>query len=235
MALKDSEMQVVSIAGTGLLVGALFVPVLWFAKAGTAKPSDENLVAIEASIAYSKAPQKQPQKKFRAPVPEKVEGVSHDPDKKPEDKKEEKKEEKKPDKKPDLSDISKFHHDTDDSDDPVGKPTTDPGKFNGNENGYAEETKGDPWLGKLRGDMHYQPPEIAKGNDAPIGCIHLTADGKIVDSKWVKNTGDDLQTAAEAAIAQLTKTRNANPDPVPTHLLSLTTRWLCFKFTVQSP
>jgi hypothetical protein len=60
-------------------------------------------------------------------------------------------------------------------------------------------------------------------------------DGKIVDSKWVKNTGDDLQTAAEAAIAQLTKTRNANPDPVPTHLLSLTTKWLCFKFSVQSP
>ena len=63
----------------------------------------------------------------------------------------------------------------------------------------------------------------------------MLPDGKIIDSKWIKNTGDDLQTAAEAAIAQLTKTRNANPDPVPTHLLSLTTKWLCFKFSVQSP
>lgn len=229
MALKDSEMQVVSIFGTGLLVGALFAPILVFANAGAGPAKPDNLVAIEASIAYSKTPQKQPQKKIVAPDVEKPEGVNRDEKKKPDEKKPD---DKKPDKKPDLSDISKFHHS--DDDDQVGKPTTDPGKFNGNENGYAEETKGDPWLGKLRGDMQYQPPEIAKGNDAPVGCIHLTADGKIVDTKWIKNTGDDLQTAAEAAIDQLKKTRNANPDPVPTHLLSLTTRWLCFKFTVSS-
>lgn len=227
MALKDNEMQLVSILGAGIVTAALFMPVVLFAKSDTKKPAEENLVAIEASIAYSKTPQKQPQKKFKQPDEVKPEGVSHDETKKPEDKK------KDPDKKPDLSDIAKFHHG--DDDDPTGKPTTDPGKFNGNEQGYAEETKGDPWLGKLRGDMKYQPPEIAKGNDSPIGCIHLTPDGKIVDSKWITNTGDDLQTAAEAAIAQLTKTRNANPDPVPTHLLSLTTKWLCFKFSVQSP
>ncbi len=230
MALKDSEMQVVSIFGTGLLVGALFAPIVVFASAGAGPAKPDNLVAIEASIAYSKTPQKQPQKKLKAPDEVKSEGVNRDENKKPEEKKPD---DKKPDKKPDISDLSKFKHSTDD-DSETGKPTTDPGKFNGNENGYAEETKGDPWLGKLRGDMQYTPPEIAKGNDAPIGCIHLTADGKIVDSKWIKNTGDDLQTAAEAAIDQLKKTRNANPDPVPTHLLSLTTRWLCFKFTVSS-
>ena len=229
MALKDNEMQVMSILGAGIITAALFAPIVLFAKPAPKTLGEENLVAIEASIAYSKTPTKIPQKKFRQPDEVKPEGVTHDENKKPDEQKK-----KEPDKKPDLSDITKFKHGGDD-DDPVGKPTTDPGKFNGDENGYAEETKGDPWLGKLRGDMKYQPPEIARGNDAPIGCIHLTPDGKIVDSKWVKNTGDDLQTAAEAAIAQLTKTRNANPDPVPTHLLSLTTRWLCFKFTVQSP
>ena len=222
-------MQVVSILGAGIVTAALFLPLVVFAKPEAKKTGEENLVAIEASIAYSKTPQKQPQKKFKQPDEVKPEGVTHDDKSKPEDKK------KEPDKKPDLSDITKFHHSDDDDDAPVGKPTTDPGKFNGDENGYAEETKGDPWLGKLRGDMKYQPPEIAKGTDSPIGCIHLTPDGKIVESKWIKNTGDDLQTAAEAAIAQLTKTRNANPDPVPTHLLSLTTKWLCFKFSVQSP
>jgi hypothetical protein len=230
MALKDSDMQVLSILGaTALTTSALallFFPEMFFAGGGSMhEDKPDNLVSIEASIAYSKTPQKQPQKKFRQPDEAKPVGVSHDdkiPDKKT------------PDKKPDLSDISKFHH-SDDDDAPVGKPTTEPGKFNGNEKGYAEETKGDPWLGKLRGDMNYSPPEIAKGSDSPIGCIHLTPEGKIVDSKWEKNTGDDLQTAAAAAIAQLTRTRNANPDPVPTHLLSLTTRWLCFKFTVQSP
>jgi hypothetical protein len=229
MALKDNEMQMVSILGAGILTASLFVPVLFFGKAEAHKTGEENLVAIEASIAYSKTPQKQPQKKFKQPDQVKAEGVSHDENKKPDEQKK-----KEPDKKPELSDITKFHH-SDDDDEPVGKPTTDPGKFNGDENGYAEETKGDPWLGKLRGDMKYQPPAIAKGTDSPIGCIHLTPDGKIVDTKWVKNTGDDLQTAAETAIAQLQKTRNANPDPVPTHLLSLTTKWLCFKFSVQSP
>lgn len=231
MALKDNEIQGVSVFGTAVLTAALVLLVLFSANASVAKQPADNLVAIEASIAYSKTPQKQPQKKFKAPEEVKTEGVSHDENKKPEEKKPD---EKKPEKVDPKDPFAKFKHDTDDDDAPVGKPTTDPGKFNGDEQGYAEETKGDPWLGKLRGDMKYQPPEIAKGNDAPIGCIHLTADGKIVDSKWVKNTGDDLQTAAEAAIAQLMKTRNANPDPVPTHLLSLTTKWLCFKFTVQS-
>jgi hypothetical protein len=233
MALKDSEMKVVSLAGTAVLVGALFAPVLVFANAGSDKPSEDNLVAIEASIAYSKTPQKQPQKKFKAPDEVKPEGVSHDPDKKPDEKKPD---EKKPDKKPDLTDISKFKHGGDD-DDPVGKPTTDPGKFNGNEQGYAEETKGDPWLGKLGGELHqhFTPPEIAKGNSTPVGCIHLTADGKIVDSKWITTTGDEIQGAAEIALQALIKGRNANPEPVPTHLLSITTKWLCFKFTVQSP
>jgi hypothetical protein len=229
MALKDNEMHTVSILGAGILTALLFLPPVLLGTRRSAKPADENLVAIEASIAYSKTPQKQPQKKFKQPDEVKPEGVTHDEKQKPEEQKK-----KGPDKKPDLSDITKFHH-GDDDDEPVGKPTTDPGKFNGDENGYAEETKGDPWLGKLRGDMKYQPPEIAKGTDSPIGCIHLMPDGKIVDSTWVKNTGDDLQTAAEAAIAQLTKTRNANPDPVPTHLLSLTTKWLCFQFSVQSP
>ena len=74
-----------------------------------------------------------------------------------------------------------------------------------------------------------------EGDDAPIGCIHLIADGKIVDSKWITTTGDEIQNAAEIALTAMISDRNKNPDPVPTHLLSITTKWLCFKFTVQSP
>ena len=75
-----------------------------------------------------------------------------------------------------------------------------------------------------------------EGIDAPVGCIHLTADGKIVDTKFKDKSDDDIQTArrgrAEGAEVQ---TRNANPEEVPTHLLKqLTTRWVCFKFTVKS-
>ena len=231
MALKDNEMQVMSILGAGIITAALFAPVVLFAKSAPKKPAEDNLVAIEASIAYSKTPQKQPQKKFKQPDTVKPEGVSHDENKKPDEQKK-----KEPDKKPDLSDITKFKHGGDD-DDPVGKPTTDPGKFNGDENGYAEETKGDPWLGKLGGELHkhFTPPEISKGNGTPVGCIHLTPEGKIVDSKWITNTGDEIQNAAEIALTAMISDRNKSPDPVPTHLLSITTKWLCFKFTVQSP
>ena len=51
MALKDNEMQVVSVLGTGVLVAVLFAPVLYFANTGAAKQPAENLVASEASIA----------------------------------------------------------------------------------------------------------------------------------------------------------------------------------------
>jgi len=229
MALKDNEMQLVSILGAGVLTAALFLPVVVFAKSGTQKPADENLVAIEASIAYSKTPQKQPQKKFKQPDEVKPEGVTHDEKQKPEEQKK-----KEPDKKPDLSDITKFHH-GDDDDEPVGKPTTDPGKFNGDENGYAEETKGDQWVGKLAEDMHFSLPGISKVSDVPVGCIHLTPDGKIVDTKWIHQSAEDVQNAADESLKRLVTTRNANPVPVPTYLLSLTTKWLCFKFSVQSP
>src|SRR3954463_2150022 len=125
MALKDNEMQVVSVFGTAVLVAALFAPVLVLANAGAGgKPSDENLVAIEASIAYTKQPQKQPQKKVRQPDEVKAEGVARDVDKKTAEKNPD---EKNPEKVDPKDPFVKFKHDSDE-DVPVGKPTTDPGK-----------------------------------------------------------------------------------------------------------
>jgi hypothetical protein len=81
--------------------------------------------------------------------------------------------------------------------------------------------------------MNFQFPTIAKASSIPVGCIRIQPDGKIVDTKFDQKGDDDLQTAAEAAMNELVKARRANPEPVPTHLLSITTRWLCFKFSVQ--
>lgn len=234
MSLKDPEMKVVSLLGATLLSAALIVPIVWFTDAAAVEaPVLKDQEVIEATIAYRKTPQKQPQKKFQNPDVQKPEGVSRDENKKPVEKKDD---EKKPAKADDNNPFGKF---TRPSDDPVGKPSTEPdGDFNGSEKGFAPESKGDPFFGRLRADMNFTFPEIAKAQSIPVGCIHLQADGRIAGISFDPPIGqkgdDDLQTAAEAALKELQKTRSQNPEPVPTHLLSITSKWLCFKFSVSA-
>jgi hypothetical protein len=232
MSLKDAEIHVVSILGASILAAALAVPTLWLTSAkGIEEAPLKEQEVIEATIAYRKTPQKQPQKKTAPPPVEKPEGVSRDENKKPV---EDKKDEKKP-AKPDAP-INFGSNARPDPDGPTTKPVV--GDFNGSEKGFAEESKGDPFFGRLRGDMNFQFPEISKAQSIPIGCIHLQADGRIkavtFDPPIGKKGDDDLQTAAEAALAELKKARAQTPEPVPTHLLSITSKWLCFKFSVSS-
>lgn len=229
--MKDAEIQAISLFGTGVLTAACFASVIWFTEAHAAQaPELADMQVIEASLAYRKTPQKQPQKRLKSADPvEKPEGVSHDETKKPIEKPKE--DEKKP-KKDDQDPLAKFKHPQDD-DLQTGKPTTNIGDFNGSEKGFAEDTKGDPWMQQLVADMNYSPPEIAKGNGVPVGCIHLTPEGKISETKFFTKTDDDLQTAAESAIDGLKKARNEHPLEVPVQLLPITTKWLCFKFNVR--
>jgi hypothetical protein len=234
MSLKDPQMAVLSIFATGALTAGLFVPLLWFTdKAEAQGPQLRDMEAIEATIAYKKTPIKQPQKQVQPqPTIEKPEGVSHDENKKPD--------EKKPEKKPEDAKVdpkNPFGKFARNNDDDQGKPTTQPGDFNGSEKGFAPESKGDPFFGRLRADMNFQFPEIAKASSIPVGCLHIQTDGQIKETTFDPPIGqkgdDDLQTAAEAAMNALVKARRANPEPVPTHLLGITTKWLCFKFSVQ--
>jgi hypothetical protein len=233
MSLKDTEMHVFSLLGAGLLSAALLVPVVWFtdaAEAGSA-PLADNRQIIEATIAYKKTPKKQPQKVRDVVEEVKVEGVSRDENKKIEDKKDDKKKE---DKKPVVDPKDPFKG-LRRPDEEAGKPTTEPeGDFNGSEKGFAPESKGDPFFGRLRADMNFQFPEIAKAASIPVGCIHLQPDGRIKAIKFEAQGDDDLQTAAEAALKELQKIRNREPEAVPTHLLTITKQWLCFKFSVSS-
>jgi hypothetical protein len=233
MSMKDAEMHVISLAAAGILTAALAVPLVWMTGGTTveAAPPLKEQEVIEATIAYRKTPQKQPQKKTAPPPVEKPEGVSHDENRKP---LEEKKDEKKHEKPDPNNPFGKFGREE------AAGPQTDPtiGDFNGSEKGFAAESKGDPFFGRLRGDMNFQFPEISKAASIPIGCIHLQADGRIkavtFDPPIGQKGDDDLQTAAEAALAELKKTRAQTPEPVPTHLLSITSKWLCFKFSVSS-
>lgn len=235
MSLRNGEMHIVSMFGTTILTLALFVPLAWCAAdKEIEKPVLEEREVIEATLAYRKTPQKQPQKKFDNPDVVKPEGVSRDENKKVEEKKEEK---KKDEKKVDNKDPFKnFRRNPDEA---AGKPTTEPGDFNGDERGFAPVSTGDPWFARLHRDMNFNPPEIAKGTSVPIGCIHITPDGRIKDFSFDPPHGqkgdDDIQTAADASMRELKKVRNEKPEPVPTHLLRITTKWLCFRFTVKSP
>ena len=222
--------------GAALFSAALVVPTVWFADdaRASAKPPLMEMESIEASLAYKKpnAP-KQPQKVKQAPNPEvKPDGVSRDETKKVDDKKPDPKEDK-PSKVVDP--LAKFHRPQEDDTD-TGKPTESIGAFDGSEFGIGDVTKGDPYFQRLVVDLAWAAPELARsGADAPIGCVHITADGKIPETKFKDKGDDDIATLAETALSELKKKRNKDPEEVPTHLLkALTTKWVCFKFTAKS-
>src|SRR5450432_3325103 len=84
MSFKDGEMQTVSVLGTLILTCALFLPVMYLTEKVTGEHTKwDDMESIEASIAYKKTPQKQPQKKTVQPDVKKDDGVSHDDKKKP--------------------------------------------------------------------------------------------------------------------------------------------------------
>lgn len=236
--MKNAEMHLASIFGSIVIVVALVVPtVLLKPRAAAGPPPLEDMPAIEASIAYKKpnAP-KQPQKQFRAPDPvAKPEGVSHDETKTPIPPKPD---EAKPKPNPvtDPKYVAPDRTNVDDEDLAVGKPDQQIGSFDGEEFGVGDVTKGDPYFGRLSSDLHrdWNPPELATGSSEPVGCIQITPDGKIPQTKFQIDTNDDLGLLAHTALKKLQDKRNADPDPVPTRLLrELTTKWICFKFTAK--
>src|SRR5450432_2507945 len=84
MSFKESEMQLISVLGTAVVTAALFLPVLYLTeKADAAKTKFEDMESIEASVAFKKVPQKQPQKPTSQPEVKKDNTVSHDENKKP--------------------------------------------------------------------------------------------------------------------------------------------------------
>ncbi|HEY4239868.1 MAG TPA: TonB C-terminal domain-containing protein [Kofleriaceae bacterium] len=232
--MDDVPLHTAATTGTGVLVAGL---VLLISRSGSgmtaAPPPLEKMDEIEASIAYKKPNQpKQPQKKLSAPEIVKPEGISHDENKKVEPKKDDppKKDAKVDDKDP----FKNFKHDNDDNE--AGKPTQDIGAFDGQDYGTAAETKGDPFYQGLLKDMEWEYPAILKGTETePVGCLHITADGKIAEVEIHLKSGDDsLDDSVERALKKVKAAREDHPQPVPTYLLkAATTKWVCFKFQLQ--
>lgn len=212
--------------------GGLYYQKGW-AASGPKGPALEDLEVIEASIAYKKAePEKQPQKKKRAPVEKKVEGVSRDEKKEPvEDEKDEPK--AKPD---DVDPLKDFRRENTDEDLDIGKPVDDPGVFDPDAPiGWAEETKGDPYFRELIKQLRdgWSYPELLGADGVPVGCMRLERDGRVSDTLFKQQSGNaELDDSVERALKALEKARKDDPPPVPSHLLKHTTRWICFKFEV---
>ena len=179
MSLKNSEMHLFAGLGSPLLTGVLLALLVVSERdgcsfaSGCASHADDkptNEIVIEASLAAYKPNVTQPQKDTPPPEPtEKPEGVSNDAKQKPPEKK--KPDDKKPDdKKPSITD---FHHATD-SDPGPPKPATI-GDLSGSINGDAATSKGDPYFGRLKADMSFAPPEIARGDSVPIEVTNSDA------------------------------------------------------------
>lgn len=239
---RERDMHTVAIIGALAIFATLVAVPLVYAEE---KPKDEgpalaDLEAIEASLAYKKPDSKprQPEKRKQAPPEtEKPAGVSTDETKKPDPPKPE--DPKKPPPKNLEDEFEKLRQQRGGNpDDEVGKPPEEEiGSFDGSQFGYAEESRGDPYFQKLVGDLleQFEFPEILQDVGQPVGCLRLSAEGKIQDTLLKqKSDNSELNDSVERALTAVQKVRNQSPSPVPTHLLKAAiTKWVCFKFQAK--
>lgn len=237
---RDRDMHLVALVGAlAIFASMVAVPLVYAGEQPHEEgPNLADLEAIEATLAYKKPDSKprQPEKpKYTPPPPEEVKGVSTDETKKvdPPKKEEEKKQPQNLD-----DEFEKLKNKRGNPDDEVGKaPDDEIGAFDGSQFGYAEESRGDPFFQKLVGDLleQFEFPEILKDAGQPVGCLRLSADGKIQDTLFKqKSDNSELNDSVERALTAVQKQRNQNPIPVPTHLLkAATTKWVCFKFQAR--
>ena len=239
MSLGDGQLHAIAAIGAVLLTGGIGTGLRAFtgeAKAEPARPALEDMEAIEASIAVRKKPAKLPQKKTQEAPPEpQVDKVNRDATQLPDPPQNK---DKPTDPKIDPTDpLKNVKRRTFDEDTPVGPPTEEVGAFNDTDRGFAEETKGHPFFQRVARDINeaWEFPKILSATSAAVGCLHITADGKIAQTKLERSGDNQLDQSVEDALKKVETLRNAKPEPVPTDILKpATTRWTCFKFNPQS-
>lgn len=107
------------------------------------------------------------------------------------------------------------------------------GAFDGSEHGFADVNKGDPYMRELAGQAHgfWNVPTLEQGSGHAVGCVQLGKEGRIIDTQLLPPTQNaTIDAAVKRALKQLTDVRDAEPKPVPAHLMEATTQWICFKF-----
>ena len=228
---------------TALIHGAILVMVLGFSDPGCGdEPGRTKLTmtTIEAALAYkSKTKSTQPQKRRKRPKPKvKPQGVSRDDKKKIDPKKP-----KKPAAEDFTDDFEKYlkqrqREDDDDDvdiDDEADEAPKPGGEFDGSEHGFADVSKGDPYMQQIAKDMYsaWEVPTLEKRSGTAVGCVRLIPDGKITDTKLETKSGNsNIDRSVRVALEKLQKKRNKKPKKVPRPLMEITTQWTCFKLKV---
>lgn len=232
--------QLHAFSGLGtVVVSALTGVAVWLASSDddddeAKKDPYADMEVIDAALAYKAAPEVvQPVKPTRQPTLVKPEGVIRDENTKPVTKPEEPKPK---DAVPDIDDVLARNRDNSDEDLAAG-PATQPviGAFDGSEDGFGDETRGDPYLGALKADLlnGWDYPEILSDVGTPIGCIHLEPDGRIPEVVLRQESGnDELDDSVTRALRGLKERREAKPVPVPAHLIPKTRKWICYRMKV---
>jgi hypothetical protein len=217
----------------GLLIALVVTPPSCDASEANAESSigDDDMVIIEAAIAYKKQEvPKQPQKKRSARKKKPKIGVSRDADKVAKD--DPKKAE------PSWQDFKRDYDEEDDDD--LEDPDLEPGKappraggsFDGKEYGWADENKGHPYMQELVRQVDFDVPTLEKGKGFAVACIRLDPAGTINETKLRTPSGiTNIDRAAEETLSKLEKAREdpEKVEPVPSELIPLTNKWLCFK------
>lgn len=194
---------------------------------------DENVVVIEASLAFKSKDKKsrQPQKKKAPPPVKPTENlVTRDADAKPAE----------PDKKPDPKEVDveavlDKHRNVDLSEDggETGEEVPQLGSPDGSEWGTATEAKGDPYVGEIHGRIKkvWAIPTLETQTGEALGCVRLSPDGKIADrTLWKKSGIANLDRSVNEAL----RAASDMEEPVPAHLIFLLTKkGICFRFKLE--
>lgn len=234
MSLSLRDMHVFSGIGTAAVVGVIGVALYWVDSDADQKPKVDpyaDMEVIDAALA-EKAPAEvvQPQKQFRAPTPAEPVGVSRDANAKPVDKPKDP-----PKDNVDINAVLNKNRVDDETLEPGPATTPTVGAFDGSEDGWGDETRGDPFLGALKSDLirGWEFPEILSEVGTPVGCVHLEPDGTIPEVVLREASGNsELDDSVERALRDLKKRRDREPKPVPAHLIPKTRKWICYRMKV---
>src|SRR5690606_21865634 len=133
-----------------------------------------------------------------------------------------------------TEDIEKYmkqyegNEDSEDDVEPDAEDSAQGGQFDGSEHGFAEVSKGDPYMQKLAADIfaNWEVPTLEKGEGMAVGCVRLAANGSIIETElWKPTKNANIDRSVELALDRLKKLRKPDETPVPVHLMDATKRW----------
>lgn len=210
---------------------------------------ERKVLTIEASLAYrsekpSDLPQKETRRKPKKRPPKKAAKVKKvapgTPEDKPDEPDETQEEEDFASQVNQYLDERQNQEETDEADDNWEEDNTDvepAGTFDGSKHGFAEVSRGDPYMQELAAQVYgsWELTSLEKDAGEAVGCVRLAADGSVlaVDLWKEHKTNTNLNLSVNHALEAVKKKRTSGTKPVPVHLKDATTQWTCFKFSID--